>query len=407
METIIIGGGQAGLALSYCLTQRARAHIVLEQAAAVASAWRDGRWDSFTLVTPSLLSRLPGTEDWPLTETFPPRDQIVAYFEEYVRRFQLPIRCGVQVTAVEPAGAGWRVQAGDETLAADNVVIATGLYQRPKIPAIGAKLPAEIVQLHSSEYRRPERLPPGATLVVGTGQSGCQIAEELYLSGRKVYLCVGGAIRLPAYYRGRHIFDWLNLNGFLDRMPDRLPSPKAKFTPTPHLSGTRGGHTLNLYQFARDGVVLLGHLLDIAGSNLRLAPDLQANLARADQGEADILKGVDAYIEQNGIDAPPETLPQLRDGFHAPERRQLDFEAAGITSVIWATGYSFDFSLVKLPVFDGDGYPVQRRGVTEYPGLYFLGLPWLSRMKSGLLLGVGADAAYLADHIARRGTAAH
>ncbi len=402
METIIVGGGQAGLALSYFLTRQARAHVVLEQAAQLASAWRGGRWDSFTLVTPAPLSRLPGTEDWPMSETYLPRDQIVAYFEEYARRFQLPVRCGVRVTTVEPSGAGWRVQSDAETLEAPNVVIATGLYQRPKIPAISAKLPAEIVQLHSGQYRSPPGLPPGAVLVVGTGQSGCQIAEELYQSGRKVYLSVGGAIRLPAYYRGRHVFDWLTQNGFLDRTPDKLPTPKAKFTPTPHLSGTRGGHTLNLHQFARDGVVLLGHLQGIAGTNLLLAPDLKANLARADQGEADILKGIDAYIERNALDAPLETPPQLRDGFNTPERPQLDFEAAGITSVIWATGYGFDFSLVGLPVFDGDGYPVQRRGVTAYPGLYFLGLPWLHKMKSGLLLGVGDDAAYLADHIAQR-----
>ena len=160
METIIVGGGQAGLALSYFLTRQARAHVVLEQAAQLASAWRGGRWDSFTLVTPAPLSRLPGTEDWPMSETYLPRDQIVAYFEEYARRFQLPVRCGVRVTTVEPSGAGWRVQSDAETLEAPNVVIATGLYQRPKIPAISAKLPAEIVQLHSGQYRSPPGLPP-------------------------------------------------------------------------------------------------------------------------------------------------------------------------------------------------------------------------------------------------------
>ena len=403
-ETVIIGGGQAGLAVSYYLTQQGRAHTILEQASQPAEAWRNHRWDSFTLVTPNWTIQMPGAEyRGSDPDGFMPRAEIVAYFEEYVKRFALPIQYGVRVTSVEPNGAGYLVHTPEATITAANVVIATGLFQQPKIPAFSANLPGEIRQLHSSEYRNPAALPPGAVLVVGSAQSGSQIAEELYQSGRKVYLCVSSAPRGPRRYRGKDIVWWLSKMGFFERSVGGLPSPQAKFAASVQASGKDGGHTINLHQFARDGVVLLGHMQGVQGAKITLVPDLKDNLARIDSEEAKLIGRVDRYIERNGLDAPPETLPQLQDGFQAEVITELDLQASGITSVIWATGYKFDFSLVKLPVLDQDGFPIQVRGVTGYPGLYFVGLPWLYAVKSGLLLGVGSQARVVVEDLVGRG----
>ena len=402
IDTIIIGGGQGGLSTSYHLTQQGREHVILEQADQAAEVWRN-RWDSFTLNTPNWMTRLPGAEyngDDP--DGFIARDGVVAYFEEYIERFDLPVRYGVRVTSVKPIETGYLVRANEAEFEAANVVIATGLFQQPKVPPFSTNLPSQIRQLHTSEYQNPEALPPGAVLVVGSAQSGCQIAEELYQCGRKVYLSVSSAGRLPRRYRGEDITRRLFEIGFVDRPVDKLPSPKAKFAGSAHSTGKDGGHTINLHQFARDGVVLLGHIHSVQGDRIILAPDLKENLAKADKLEADIVKQVDEYIEINELDVPIETLPDLRDGYEAREILELELEAAGITSVIWATGYKFDFGIVKLPAFDADGYPLQQRGVTEFPGLYFIGLPFLHTFKSGILAGVGDDAAHVAEHISSR-----
>ena len=285
---------------------------------------------------------------------------------------------------------------------AANVVVATGLFQRPKIPGFSRNLASSLTQLHSSQYRNPGALPPGAVLVVGSAQSGCQIAEELYQSGRTVYLCVGSAGRVPRRYRGKDIVEWMQLDGFMDRTLDKLPSLQARFAGNPQVSGTAGGHSINLYQFARDGVRLLGRIADGSDQKITLAPDLKENLAKADQFEADMLKIIDGFIEEKRLDAPKEALPQMSDGFSIEEVGELDLRSAGVHTVLWAMGYTFDFSLVKLPVTGGDGYPIQQRGVTQYPGLYFIGLHWLYKFKSGLLIGVGEDAATIAEQIANR-----
>ena len=403
IDTVIVGGGQAGLSLSYCLTQKGREHVVLEKAAQAGEAWRNGRWDSFTFVTPNWAMRLPGMGyEGHDPDGFMPRNEIVAYFERYVARYSMPVRYGVQAMAVKQSGAGYVVETNGPTFEAANVVVATGSFQKPRVPPFSTNLPGGVLQLHSSEYRNPGTLPPGGVLVVGSAQSGCQIAEELHRSGRKVYLCVGGAGRVPRRYRGRDIFWWLDQTGFLDQTVDKLPSPKARFGPNPHVSGADGGHTLNLHQFARDGVTLLGRLRDARDGKISLAPNLKETLAKVDQFEADVMKMIDGFIAKTGMDAPPETLPELRDGYEVEVITELDLKAAGLASMIWAMGYTFDFNLVKLPVFDEDGYPAQQRGMSEYPGLYFLGLNWLHRRKSALLIGVGEDAAYIASHIAER-----
>jgi len=403
VQTVIIGGGQAGLATSYWLTQHGHEHIILEQAAQAANAWRNDRWDSFTLVTPNWATRMPGAESPGADPNgYMPRDELVAYFEQYIERFQLPVRYNTRVASVEQNGAGYVVRTDNGTLSAKNVVVATGLFQRPKIPAFNAQIDAGFTQLHSGAYRNPRSIPPGAVLVVGSAQSGCQIAEELCQNGRRVYLCTGSAPRFPRHYRGKDAYEWASLSGFLDRTPDRLPSPRARFAGNPQLSGKDGGHALNLHQFARDGVTLLGRIANAAEHTITLAPDLKENLAKSDGAEANFCKLVDGYVAQKGLDAPREELPQLRDGYNAPEIRELDLKAAGITTIVWAMGYGFDFSLVRPPTFDSDGFPVQQRGVTAYAGLYFVGMPWLYKQKSGLLIGVGEDAEHIAAHIAAR-----
>ncbi len=402
VDTIIVGAGQAGLSTSYYLKQEGREHIILEQTGQAAKAWRE-RWDSFTFITSNWMIRLPGAEyqgDEP--DGFMVRSKIIDYFEEYIKRFELPVRYGIQVKSVEPAITGYLVRTNKTDFEAANVVIATGMFQHPKIPSFSTNLSSQIQQLHSSRYRNPEALPKGAVLVVGSAQSGCQIAEELYQSGRKVYLSVGKAGRFPRRYRGKDATRWLDEMGFYDQTVDKLPSPKAKFAGSIQGTGKDGGHTINLHQFARDGVVLLGHIQSTQDMKIVLAPDLKQNLAESDKFEAEFVKQIDEFIEEKGLDSPVETLPELCDGYEAEEILDLDLKSMDITSVVWATGYKFDFSLVKLPIFDSDGYPIQKRGVTDHPGLYFMGLPFLHTSKSGILLGVGDDAAHIANHIGSR-----
>lgn len=393
-ETIIVGGGQAGLAVSYHLKKLGREHMVFEAAEKPAHSWRDDRWDSFTFVTPNWTIQLPGAEyDGDDPDGYLPKEKIVDYFERYIEKYDLPVRFKTSVLEVVPMdGGGYQVRTEAGMVQARNVVIATGSFQKPKIPAFASNLPIDILQLHSGFYRSPSQLTDGAVLVVGAGQSGLQIAEELYQSGRKVYLSAGFAPRAPRRYRGRDVFAWLVDAGFFEQTPDQLPSPKARFGANPQLSGKNGGHSLNLHQFARDGVTLLGHIAGAQDGRVTFKPDLKETLSRIDKAEKDICAMIDKYIAARGIDAPLETLPALQDGYSAQEISELDLNSAKINTIIWAIGYTFDYSFVKLPVTDEDGFPITQRGVTQYRGLYFVGMNWLSKRKSALLLGVKDDA---------------
>jgi putative flavoprotein involved in K+ transport len=404
LDTVVIGAGQAGLAISYYLTEAGREHVVLEKERMV-KAWRDERWDSFTLVTPNWTLGLPGMAyDGEDPEGFLTREEVVEYLERFAALFDPPILEGVEARAVEAAPGSddviVRSSAGDYQAA--NVVVAAGSFQSPRIPAISERLDSDVTQIHSSQYRNPEQLPPGALLVVGSGQSGAQIAEELNEQGREVYLATGRAGRLPRRYRGKDGAHWLWRTGVADRTVDQLPSAAARFASSAHVSGKGGGHTLNLHRFSRDGITLLGHLRDGHGTRLEIAADLHDNLAAADKVAREFKQAVDKFIEKQGLRAPEDDEPELRDGYDAPIITELDLASAGISTIIWATGYSFDFSWVKFPIFDEFGYPMQQRGVTPQPGLYFLGLPWLHTLKSGLLAGVGEDAAHVAEHIESR-----
>ena len=320
IDTLVVGAGQAGLATSYFLTRAGREHLVLEKGSQPGPVWQNERWDSFTFVTPNWSIRLPGAEyHGAYPDGYMPRREIVEYFQRYATEFQLPIRYNTRVDVVEenPSG-GYVVRTDESDYAARNVVIATGIFQIPRIPDFAANLPGEVLQLHSSQYRNPQQLPDGAVLVVGSAQSGSQITEDLYQSGRTVYLSVGNAGRGLRRYRGKDVWEWLIKLGFLDRPVESLPSPRARFATVPHLSGTRGGHSINLHQFARDGVHLLGQLQRRPGRQGADRPDLMESLARADRFEAEQIKMIDAYIARNGIDAPERACPVLRDGFNTP-----------------------------------------------------------------------------------------
>jgi putative flavoprotein involved in K+ transport len=405
LQTIIIGGGQAGLSLSYFLTNQGHEHVVFEKAERIGEAWRNHRWDSFNLLTPNWTFLLPGAEyQENQPDAFMAKSEVVRRFEDYTEKYHLPVKYSTNVNLVETAAEGkyYRVHTGEQAFLAKNVIMATGLFQKAKIPGFSARIPGSILQLESGQYRSPQALPPGAVLVVGSAQSGCQIAEELNLAGRKVYLSTGSAGRFPRRYRGKDGMYWAKQIGFFDRTPDNLPSPRARFAGNPHLSGKDGGHAINLHQFCRDGIQLLGHFRGFESGKLTAAPDLKDNLTRADQVEANFFRMFDEYIAREAIDAPKEELNQLIDGFGSPEILSLDLGKENIGVIIWACGFSFDFSFVRFPVFDEFGYPVTTRGKTRFPGLYFLGLPWLYKFKSGLLMGVGEDAAYLADQIIYR-----
>lgn len=405
VDVVVVGAGQAGLATSFHLKQQGVEHLVLEREE-VANAWRDQRWDSFCLVTPNWTVQLPGfAYDGPDPDGFMPREEIVAYFDRYVESFTPPVQTGVTVDSLEAAPDVLRLSAGDRNFRARSVVVATGSFQRPKFPAAAAGVSNGIHQLHSMAYKNPGQLPAGAVLVVGSGQSGAQIAEELHQSGREVSLSVGSCGRVPRRYRGKDTVWWGVQGGAFARTVDSLKTPAEKFACHPHVSGKNGGHDINLRELARNGVRLLGRLRAAQAGTIRLAPDLSDNLHKADEFAESILKQLDDGVGKLGLPLPPDTNPR-GIGAAVPDETDpilaLSLERAGITSIVWATGWQSDFSWIRLPVFDQAGQPVQRRGITSQPGVYFVGLEWLHTPKSGLLLGVGDDAAYIASAIATR-----
>jgi putative flavoprotein involved in K+ transport len=399
INTIIIGGGQCGLSVSYYLKQHNHDHLILEKAHQPAEIWRE-RWDSFTLNTPNWMVTLPGAPyegDHP--DHFMTREEIVAFFEDYIERFNLPIHYGIEVQAVDSCSTGFKVTTDHGVYKTKNVVIATGFYQKPKFPTCSQNISKNIQQIHSSDYKNPSSLKKGNVLVVGSSQSGAQIAEELNQAGRTVYLSVSSAGRVPRRYRGKDVTQWEEEIGYYKRTVNQLKSPKDRFGSSAHTTGKDGGHTINLHQFARDGIKLLGRVVNAERDTITLAPTLHQNLAKADQFEAEFLKEVDQYIETHHLDIPKETVPHLTDGFDVEEISELNLLDAAIETIIWATGFSFDFNWIHFPVVDPMGCPVQWRGISRCPGLYFIGLPFLHTGISSLIAGAGADAAFIADVI--------
>ena len=406
-EVIIIGAGQGGLCTSYFLSADGIDHALLERGT-LGESWSNRRWDSFTLVTPNWTIRLPGAEyRGSDPDGFMGRDDFAAYLARWAGSFGSPVRTGVAAIGVGPGANGrLRVDTPDGPLEAPVVVVATGTMQTPRRPGLAAFVPPRIRQLDAETYRNPADLAPGAVLVVGSGQTGGQITDELRLSGRKVLLSAGGAGRVPRRYRGRDCVAWLAELGFFDRTPDMLESPAQRFRAEVQASGRDGGRTISLHRFRRDGVELLGKLTAVDGERAHFADDLQLNMENADTFSRMFQENVDARIERKGIDAPLPTAEELdgeppEGGWSVSHRRSIDLGEENVTTIVWATGFSYDFSWIDFPVCDGMGYPVTDRGATSVPGLYFMGLNWMVTRKSGLLYGVGDDARTVAAHIAR------
>jgi putative flavoprotein involved in K+ transport len=408
-SVIVVGGGQAGLSVSYYLKEAGIDHLVIEKHT-VTHTWRNQRWDTFCLVTPNWQCGLPG---FPYRGADPhgfmKKDEIIAYLDGFVSMVGAPVLERVEVKRVNRSEDGRYTVAttrGDFT--ADQVVVASGGYHTPIVPRMAERLPGNIVQLQSSEYRNPAALPDGAVLVVGSGQSGAQIAEDLHLARRKVYLAVGEAPRCARFYRGRDVVDWLADMRYYDMPVEQHPLREGVRDNTNHyVTGRDGGRDIDLRKFAGEGMELYGRLDDLRAGQLHFAANLAACLDNADDVYNRINTGIDAFIEKNGIEAPAGA-PYVPVWRPALERTTLDLEESGIGSVIWCIGFKPDFGWLDAPVFNGRGYPAHTRGVTGLPGLYFVGLPWLHTWGSGRFSGIARDAAYLVEQIraARAATAA-
>lgn len=399
----IIGGGQAGLAASYHLAQQGIDHIILEKNQ-IAHSWKTQRWDAFCLVTPNWQCQLPGYPykgDDP--KGFMLREDIVAYVENYARHIAAPVFEGVAVTSLKRGPEGrFLLETGSGTLTADAVILAVSGYHVPNVPRMAERIEGQVTQLHSSAYRNAGQLPEGEILVVGSGQSGCQIAEDLHLAGRKVHLAVGSAPRCPRTYRGREVVEWLNDLGQYDLPVDQHSlKEKVRKNANHYLTGRDGGRDIDLRKFAMEGMSLYGRLKNIENGNLVFADDLVANLDNADRVYNGICGLIDSHINRNCIDAPlqDDYAPVWEPNTPATE---LNPRKAGISTVIWTTGFRSDWSWVELPMFDGNGYPTHARGISAVDGVYVIGLPWLYTWGSGRFVGVGRDAEYVVSAIKSR-----
>ncbi|UMZ09553.1 NAD(P)-binding domain-containing protein [Pseudomonas sp. MPFS] len=399
VDTLVVGAGQAGVAMSEHLGKLGVPHLVLERKR-IAEAWRSGRWDSLVANGPAWHDRFPGLEFDLHPDAFAAKDQVADYFEAYARQVNAPIRTGVEVRQVQRniGRPGFTVETSMGSIQANRVVAATGPFQRPVIPPI-APVDTGLLQIHSADYRNPRQLPAGAVLVVGAGSSGVQIADELQRAGRPVYLSVGAHDRPPRAYRGRDFCWWLGVLGEWDA---EIAKPGREHV-TIAVSGARGGQTIDFRALAHQGITLVGLTKAFEGDRVSFQADLVDNLARGDENYLALLDAADAYIARNGLDLPAE--PEARRRLPDPECvtrpiLELDLQAAGITSIIWATGYAVDFSWLQVDTFSEQGKPLHQRGVSREPGIYFLGLPWLSRRGSSFIWGVWHDAKHIADHIA-------
>ncbi|KAB1074647.1 flavin-containing monooxygenase [Methylobacterium planeticum] len=400
MDTLVVGAGQAGVAMSEHLSRCGIAHLVLERHR-IAERWRSERWDSLVANGPAWHDRFPGLE-FPDTrpDAFVAKEKVADYFEAYAERIKAPIRCGVAVRKVRKLARrpGFEVETSDGVIEALSVVAATGPFQNPVIPALVPELPG-LTQIHSSAYRNPAGLAEGAVLVVGAGSSGSQIADELLRAGRTVYLSVGPHDRPPRSYRDRDFCWWL---GVLGKWDAATPGPGAEHV-TIAVSGARGGETVDFRRLAAEGMILVGRTQSYGDGTLTFAPDLPDNLARGDANYLSVLDEADAYVARNGLDLreDPEARATVPDAPCVTDPiRSLDLARAGITTILWATGFTADYGWLSVDAFDDAGRPTHQRGVSAEPGIYFLGLPWQSRRGSSFIWGVWHDAAYVADHIA-------
>lgn len=400
IDTLIVGAGQAGVAMSEHLGNLGVPHLVLERSR-IAEAWRTGRWDSLVANGPAWHDRFPGLRfDDVGPDGFAGKERVADYFETYARQINAPIRTGVEVKKVQRnvGRPGFTVHTSEGVIEAGRVVAATGPFQRPVIPPI-APSDDSLTQIHSAQYRNPQQLPEGAVLVVGAGSSGVQIADELQRAGRQVFLSVGQHDRPPRAYRNRDFCWWLGVLGEWDAAAMKPGREHVTIA----VSGAHGGHTVDFRGLAHRGITLVGLTRSFNDGVVTFQADLADNLARGDENYLSLLDAADAYIERNGLDLPLE--PEARNTFPDPAcvsqpLLELDLAAAGVTTIIWATGFAPDYSWLEVDTFDANGKPHHQRGVSPESGIYFLGLPWQSRRGSSFIWGVWHDAKYIADHIA-------
>lgn len=399
-SVLVIGGGQAGLSVSYYLRQAGIDHLVVEKNT-LTHTWRQQRWDAFCLVTPNWQCALPGYPylgDDP--HGFMKKDEIIDYLDGFIAHVDAPAIEHAEVKRVKQRDDGvYSIVTTQGDFTADQVVVASGGYHTPIVPRLAERLPAHIVQLQSSAYRNPQALPEGAVMVVGTGQSGAQIAEDLHLAGRKVVLAVGEAPRCARFYRGRDVVDWLADMQYYDMPVEKHPLREGVRDNTNHyVTGRDGGRDIDLRKFAAEGMELYGRLDDLREGQFHFAPTLAANLDAADDTYNRINAGIDGFIEKHGIEAPAGEVyePVWRPG---EERTTLDLHTSGISAIVWCIGFTPDFSWLDAPVFNGRGYPAHTRGITPIDGLYFVGLPWLHTWGSGRFSGVARDAEFVVQTI--------
>jgi putative flavoprotein involved in K+ transport len=399
VDTLVVGGGQAGVAMSEHLSKCGVPHLVLERGR-IAERWRSERWDSLVANGPAWHDRFPGMEfSHADPDAFIAKEEIADYFVAYAEMIGAPVRCGIEVKEVRRSVGrpGFHVETSAGLIEANSVVAATGPFQCPTIPKIVPEH-AALAQIHSNSYRNPGQLPAGAILVVGAGSSGVQIADELARTDKRVYLSVGSHDRPPRSYRGRDFCWWL---GVLGKWDAETPGPGTEHV-TIAVSGARGGETVDFRRLAAQGITLVGLTKSYKDGVVTFAPDLAQNIARGDANLMALLDEADAYVARNGSDLPEEPDARKLD----PDPKcvtnpilELDLAQAGITSIVWATGYTVDYSWLKVDAFDERGRPKHQRGVSAEPGIYFLGLPWQSRRGSSFIWGVWHDAKHLADHI--------
>ena len=400
VDTLVVGAGQAGIALSEHLGKLGVPYLVLEKNR-IAEAWRTSRWDALVTNGPVWHDRFPNLEfTGNEPDEFVSKDRVADYIEEYAGMVSAPVRTGVEVFKATrlTSRAGFMVETSDGVIEAKRIVAATGAFQHPVVPPI---VPADagIDQMHSAEYRNPNQLKEGAVMVVGAGSSGAQIADELNRAGRKVFLSVGPHDRPPRRYRGRDFVWWLGVLGLWDLAAQKPGTEHVTIS----VSGAYGGRTMDFRRLASEGVTLVGRTEEFSDGQLTFADDVLKNVAAGDANYNEMLDAADAYADAMGLDLPLE--PEAREVWPDPEcladpLRNVDLAESGITTIIWATGFKQDFSWLEVDALDGKGAPIHQRGVSKARGVYFLGLPWQSRRGSTFLWGVWHDAKFVADQIA-------
>jgi len=411
-DVVVIGAGSAGLGVGYHLGAASVDFVIVERGE-IGESWRSQRWDSFAVNTPNRINGLPGSPyDGDDPDGFWLRDQLVESFERHAARHSLPIRTGTTVVGVSALDDWFVVDTVDrdgvsESLTARSVVVASGGQATPKIPAISSRFPESIVQLLAADYRSPEALPEGAVVVIGSGQSGCQIVEDLVEAGRTVYLCTSRVARVPRRYRGSDVLVWMVDVGLMDQQVEDLADPVMQFAAQPQVSGVGPrGRTVSLQELQRQGVRLMGRLSDVTDGILTTDDGLAGHIAFADGFSAELKQNIDAFVQGHRIDAPPAEADPIDvaagPGVAAAGLVSLDLAAEGVSTVVWCTGFHGDFSWLQVPATDADGRPVHVRGVSPVPGIYFLGFPWLHTRKSGIIHGVDEDARWVAEAIVAR-----